>query len=512
MTAAVLMVQGTSSSAGKSLLVAGLCRLFADAGLAVAPFKAQNMSNNAFVTADGREIGRAQAVQAQAARTRPTVDMNPVLLKPEADHRSQVVVMGRPVARLDAAAYQQAKARIWDDVTAALDRLRAEYDVVVIEGAGSPAEINLKARDIANMRVALHARAPVLIVGDIDRGGVFAHLYGTYHLLDREEQELVKGFVINKLRGDPSLLSPGLEQIRALTGVPVVGVVPWIRALRLPEEDSVALERRREAGPRPGTIDVAVIRFPRIANFDDFDPLEAEPGVSLRYVDLPESLGSPDLLILPGTKATIADLAWLRERGLDASLERARGAGAAILGICGGYQVLGRRIEDPLGVESDSRSAAGLGWLDVETRFAEGKQTRQSEVVVMSGRGVLAGLEGTRLRGYEIHAGRTAGPAAPAVVVAGGEVLGAIDHDGRVVGCYLHGLFHDDRFRTAFLRNVAAMRGKAFEPAPAFDIGAEFDRLAAVLRSSLDLSTIFELIGRPELATVAAHSPAPGYG
>jgi adenosylcobyric acid synthase len=438
--------------------------------------------------------------------------MNPVLLKPEADHRSQVVVMGRPVARLDAAAYQQAKARIWDDVTAALARLRAEFDVVVIEGAGSPAEINLKARDISNMRIALHASAPVLIVGDIDRGGVFAHLYGTYHLLDADEQALVKGFVINRLRGDPSLLSAGLEEIRALTGVPVVGVVPWIRALRLPEEDSVALEQRREAEASPDTIDVAVVRFPRIANFDDFDPLEAEPGVSLRYVDSPERLGSPDLVVLPGTKATIADLSWLRERGLDAALERARRDGVAVLGICGGYQVLGHQIHDPLGVESDSGWAAGLGWLDVETRFAEGKQTRQSEVVVVGARGLLAGLEGERLRGYEIHAGRTAGPAESAFALSGGEVLGAIDHDGRVVGCYLHGLFHDDRFRAAFLRNVAAMRGKAFEPAPAFDIGAEFDRLAAVLRSSLDLSTIFELIGRPELATVAAHSPAPGYG
>lgn len=492
--ARVLMIQGTASSAGKSFLVAGLCRLFTQEGLRVAPFKSQNMSNNAFVTIEGHEIGRAQAVQAQAARAIPHVDMNPVLLKPEADHRSQVVVMGRPLATLPAAAYQEVKERIWGDVTAALARLRSTYDLVIIEGAGSPAEINLKARDIANMRVALHAGAPVLIAGDIDRGGVFAHLYGTHALLDPPEKALVKGFVINKLRGDPSLLEPGLTDIQRLTGVPVLGVVPWIRDHRLPEEDSVALDRRRDAaGPFAG-IDVAVIRFPRIANFDDFDPLEAEEHVRVRYVEDAAELGEPDLIVLPGTKATIADLAWMRARGLDSAIGRARHAGTAIVGICGGFQVLGHRIEDPRGFESSEPAAGGFGWLDVTTRFGEGKRTRQSRITVTAERELLAGCGGATLVGYEIHAGVTA-IETPAALLEDGSPAGAISPDGWVFGSYLHGLFHGDEFRRKLLANVAARRGKPYQPSPTHDGDAAFDRVADVLRSSLDVPRIFALVG-----------------
>ncbi|MCZ2110040.1 MAG: cobyric acid synthase [Dehalococcoidia bacterium] len=493
--AAVLMVQGTASSAGKSFLVAGLCRLLVQEGYRVAPFKSQNMSNNAAVTIEGDEIGRAQAVQAHAARVLPHVDMNPVLLKPEANHRSQVIVMGRPYATLNAAAYQEAKLRIWGDVTAALERLRAAYDVVVIEGAGSPAEINLKARDISNMRVALHAEAPVLLVGDIDRGGVFAHLYGTYHLLEPAEQALVKGFIINKLRGDPSLLEPGLVDIERLTTVPVLGVVPWVNDPQLPEEDSVALDRRRDGGGPFAGVDVAIVRFPRIANFDDFDALEAEADVRVRYVTRADALGEPDLVILPGTKATRDDLAWMRAQGLDAALAAARNRGAFVVGVCGGYQVLGERIDDPAGFEGEPGGTEGLGWLPLRTRFGEGKVTRQSAMTVDAARGLLEHAGGIQVEGYEIHAGETQmRPDAVAARLDDGTPIGAVDASGQVFGCYLHGLFASDAFRQAVLRHVATARGKRYEPTVQLGADAAFDRLADVLRSSLNLPAIFGLI------------------
>ncbi len=492
---AVLMVQGTASSVGKSLLVAGLCRVLLQEGYRVTPFKAQNMSNNAAVVPGGGEIGRAQAVQAMAARVLPRVEMNPVLLKPEGNRRSQVVVLGRARGTMSAAEYHEAKHDLWPLVAEALDTLRAEFDVVVAEGAGSPAEINLKDRDITNMRVARYANAPVLIVGDIDRGGVFAHLYGTFHLLEPEEQALVRGFIINKLRGDPSLLAPGPDQLEALTGVPVLGVVPWVRDLGLPEEDSVALDRRRDAaGPFPG-VDVAVVRLPRIANFDDFDPLEREADVRLRYVDSPASLGTPDLVILPGTKATGDDLAWLRAVGWPAALQRARDGGAFIVGICGGFQMLGAEIDDPLGVEGASGHVEGLRWLEVTTRFQPEKVTRLSTARVTAAAGVLAGCEGLELRGYEIHAGISAvSDELVAIRLLDGEAVGAMSRDGRVLGCYLHGLFANDALRQRLLTNIARARGKQYAPTELPDEDAAFDRLAAVLRASLDLRTIFRLI------------------
>ncbi len=486
----VLMVQGTASSAGKSLLVTGLCRLFARRGLRVAPFKAQNMSNNAAVVPGGGEIGRAQFVQALAARVLPRVEMNPVLLKPEGNLRSQVVVLGRPIGTLHAAAYQEAKARVWEDVTRALDTLRDDFELVIIEGAGSPAEINLKARDISNMRVARYASAPVLIVGDIDRGGVFAHLYGTYHLLEPEEQALVRGFVINKLRGDPALLEPGLAQIAELTGVPVVGVVPWIREPGIAEEDSVALDRRRdEHGPFRG-VDVAVIRLPRIANFDDFDPLEREPDVRVRYVDRPQQLGEPDLVVLPGTKATRDDLAWLRASGLAAAVAAARERGVPVIGICGGFQMLGERIADPDGVEGEPGSTDGLGWLACRTRFGRGKVTRQSRVVVVGGGPMLDGCGGLEVEGYEIHAGVTEIRSGTVARTAEGEPIGAVSDDGLVFGWYVHGGFRDGEFRARLLANVARLRGKPFAPGSDGDEDAAFERLADVLESSLNIERI----------------------
>jgi len=493
----VLMVQGTASSAGKSFLVAGLCRLFLQEGLQVAPFKAQNMSNNAAVTSEGHEIGRAQAVQAMAARLAPHVDMNPVLLKPEADHRSQVIVNGRPFARLAAAQYQDAKTQIWPEVTAALDRLRSEFDLVIIEGAGSPAEINLKARDISNMRVALYARAPVLITGDIDRGGVFAHLYGTFHLLEPEEQELVRGFIINRFRGDPSLLEPGLTDMEALTGVPVVGVVPWIHDHGLPEEDGVALERRTAQPRRPDAVEIAVIKLPRIANFDDFDPLAGEQDVSLRYVESPAELAGADIVILPGTKSTIDDLAWLRARGFATAIESARDAGAVVIGVCGGFQMLGTRIADPAGIESSAATVEGLGLLDVVTEFHQSKVTRQTPARVLPLPGPLGQAGGHEVTGYEIHAGITSiAPGALAVSGGDGRALGAAGPDGLVFGCYLHGLFANTAFRRGLLAGVAAGRGKQYRPADIADPDAGFDKVAAVLRSSLDLPRIFGLVGR----------------
>ena len=494
---AVLMMQGTTSSAGKSFLVAGLCRMFLEDGISVAPFKSQNMSNNAAVTAEGHEIGRAQAMQAQAAGLRPYVDMNPVLLKPEADHRSQVIVNGRPYGRFASREYQEVKQQIWGDVTAALERLRSDYELVVIEGAGSPAEINLKARDISNMKVALYAQAPVLIVGDIDRGGVFAHLYGTYHLLEQPEKELVKGFIINRIRGDASLLDSGLVDIERLTTVPVLGVVPWIRDHGLPEEDSVALDERRNRVAPQLAVDIAVIKLPRIANFDDFDPLEAEADAHVRYVENGRELGNPDLVIIPGSKSTIGDLEWLRAHGFEAAIREANANGALVVGICGGLQMLGGAIEDPEGVESSTPRADGLGMLAVATRFVPGKTTRLGGVQFGELPGPLAALSGTKASGYEIHAGASGvDPSVLAGASADGSPLAAVNDDGTVLGCYLHGMFQSPEVRQRLLTAVAQRRGKRYAPSEMGDADAGFSKVAGVLRSSLNLPAIYGLIGR----------------
>ena len=350
--AKVIMVQGTTSHAGKSMFATALCRIFAQEGLRVAPFKSQNMSLNSFVTPDGGEFGRAQAVQADAARVAPTVEMNPILLKPEAERRSQVVVMGKPLRVASAREYYEMKLELWPVVTAALDNLLSNYDMVVIEGAGSPAEINLKEHEIVNMRVALYAQAPVVLVGDIDRGGVFASLAGTMLLLEPEERALVKAIVINKFRGDPSLLDSGLEMILERTGVPVVGVVPYYTDIHVPEEDSLGIDPDEQSSAE-AVLDVAVIRLPHIANFDDFDPLRQEPGVRVRYVEGSDELGRPDLIVIPGTKTTVEDLLWLGENGIVEAVKQRRSEGVPVIGICGGYQMLGRRVLDPNGVESE---------------------------------------------------------------------------------------------------------------------------------------------------------------
>lgn len=479
---------GTTSDAGKSTIVAGLCRLLAREGVRVAPFKAQNMSLNSVVTPSGHEIGRAQGLQAFAAGIEPDVAMNPILLKPTGERTSQVVVMGRPVATMAAADYHDAKPALLPVVLDALRDLRDRFDVVLCEGAGSPTEINLLDRDIVNLRIAHEADLPAIVVGDINPGGVFAALYGTVALLPDHLRACVKGMVINKLRGDPALLGDGPAQLTDRLGIPVLGVIPWIDGTMLDAEDSLALDRQ-PAPPAPALadeIDVAVVRFPRISNFTDIDPLLVEPGVSVRYVTSAGALGRPDLVILPGSKATVSDLAWLRTTGL---ADAVTDSDAEILGICGGYQMLGRSIVD--GVEHDGPDpVAGLGLLDVSTAFGTGKVTRQRTGTAL----------GADVAGYQIHHGRVTPSAGndPFVVLDGPD-SSSIDgvRQGRVAGTTLHGLFDRDDFRSTYLQSVAARRGKRFEPAGVdFDAvrRAGLDTLADTLAAHLDIDRIVELI------------------
>ncbi len=499
--ARTLMVQGTASSVGKSWLVTALCRIFARRGMRVAPFKAQNMSNNAAVCPDGAEIGRAQALQARAAGVAPTAAMNPILLKPEADSRAQVVVMGRPWRTLHAGAYYRYKQELWPVVTQALDQLRREFDLVIIEGAGSPAELNLKAGDIVNMAVAQYAQAPVLLVGDINRGGIFAQLLGTLWLLPPEERALVRGFVVNQFRGDRSLFEEGVRILEARSGRPVLGVIPYLPDIILPAEDAASLPAAFPAAneeARVAPLDIVVVHLPRIANFDDFDPLRAEPGVRVRFVSSPEELGRPDAIIIPGTKSTIADLLWMRRVGLADAVRALAAAGRAVVGICGGYQMLGQVVCDPARVESDEAEVAGLGLLPVVTTFSPVKATFQARAHIRGGPGWLAPLAEQEVTGYEIHMGRSATRTPWLEIVArnGRPVRvpdGAISPDGRVWGCYLHGLFENDAFRRAWLADLWARRPV---PEPVGDtsgpdrVDVALDRLADAVEAALDVARI----------------------
>jgi adenosylcobyric acid synthase len=502
------MLQGTASGVGKSVLGAAFCRLFARAGYRVAPFKAQNMSLNAAVTADGGEIGRAQAAQAEAAGVEPTVDMNPILLKPEGDDRSQLVVRGRAVDRVRFRDYRAWQPRLAPVIAESLARLRATHDVLVIEGAGSPAELNLRDADLANMHVARLAGAAVLLVGDIDRGGVFAALLGTLGLLEPADRRRVAGLIVNRLRGDPGVLGPGLQQLRALAGVPVLGVVPWIDEWLVPSEDSLDLGAERGTDGPPPRVDVAVARLPRVANFDDFEWLGAEPGVRVRWVTGPAALAGADLIVLPGSKSTLADLAWLRERGLDRSIVAAARGAQPVLGVCGGYQMLGRALHDPHRVESEVGSAPGLGLLPVETTFARDKTTVRVRARATAAPGPFASAAGLTGEAYEIHAGVTrllaAGVARPfALVARGGEPAddadGAVDAAGTVTGTYLHGILADGAIRRAVLGWLARRSGRA----PLADWGraglrgARWDRLADIVAGSVDVPAVGTLIGRP---------------
>jgi adenosylcobyric acid synthase len=492
------MVVGTGSHAGKSVLAAGLCRIYARRGFRVAPFKAQNMALNSFVTPEGGELGRAQAYQARAAGIEPHVDMNPVLLKPSSQTGSQVIVLGQPVAHLSVREYHAYQAKVWPVVTAAFERLRAANDLVVIEGAGSPAEINLRDQDIVNMRVALHADCPVLLVGDIDRGGVFASLVGHMELFAPEERALVKGFVINKFRGDASLLDSGLAFLRERTGVPTLGVVPMLADWRGDEEDSLGIDDRLRRDDPQAAIQIAVVRLPFISNYTDFDALADEPDVNVRYVTAPSELGGAAAIVLPGTKSTIADLLWLRERGLGAAIATAAAAGVPVLGVCGGYQMLGRRILDPDHVESQGDEIEGLGLLDVVTTFAAAKRTVLVEGELLSD---ALGAEGTPLRGYEIHMGRSVAGVGVASLLrvrgADGQSHddGAVSVEGVVCGSYVHGLFDHPALRAAFLNRLRAALGLPPQASLVGAADADIDRLADHLEAHFDGPLLESIVG-----------------
>jgi len=503
-----LFIGGTGSDVGKSVIAAGICRLLYRRGLKVAPFKAQNMALNSAVTSEGGEIGRAQALQAAACGLEPHTDMNPVLLKPLSDIGSQVIVQGRPVGNMTVAQYHAFKPTAMARVEESFRRLARSHRVVVMEGAGSIAEINLKEHDLTNLRAADMADAPVLLVADIDRGGVFASLVGTVDLLEPRERERIAGFIINKFRGDPSLLKPGIDFLEERTGIPVLGVVPWID-LALPEEDSVALGKKT-AGVRQGmksdpeVLRIGVVRLPHIANFTDFDPLEREPGVELTYLTRPAQAAELHLLVLPGTKNTMGDLAWLHEEGWADAIRSLHDGGGLVIGICGGFQMLGKRVKDPHGVESDRHMEEGVGLLDIDTTLAPTKTTHQVEAGVLPS-AMNAGLvDAAPVSGYEIHMGETLRGAAvePLFRVlrrSGGAVDlsdGAVDAEGRVWGTYLHGLFDNPDLRGEWLdhcRERFALPPLVAGMAAGLD--EELDRLADHLARHLDLEAIMALIG-----------------
>ena len=483
-----IMLQGTMSNVGKSLLAAALCRIFRQDGYRVAPFKSQNMALNSFITASGGEMGRAQVVQAEAAGIAPDVRMNPILLKPTTDSGSQVIVNGRVLGNLRAMDYYARKRELLPAVMTAYESLASEYDVIVIEGAGSPAEINLKQGDFVNMGLAELVDAPVLLIGDIDRGGVFAQLYGTVALLEPEERARVKGTIVNKFRGDRSILAPGLEMLEQLCGVPVLGVVPYTH-VDVDDEDS--LTSRFTAQTARKLLDLAVIRLPYLSNFTDFSPFERYANVSLRYVTSVRELGQPDLIFLPGTKSTIADLVWLRESGLESAILQQAARGTLIFGVCGGYQMLGQRILDPDGVESTpGRELRGLGLLDMETVFQGDKIQRQTSGVFSGVPGVFSALNGLSYEGYEIHMGRSAAPK-PALVGT-----------GNVYGSYVHGLFDAPGVADAVLKALCDRRGLDASALGSFDLRAykeqQYDLLADAVRGSMDLAAVYRILHRQD--------------
>ena len=482
--ARTLMVQGTSSGAGKSLLTAGLCRIFARRGVRVLPFKAQNMSNNAAVCADGGEVGRAQALQARACGVAPSVSMNPILLKPLSDTRSEVIVLGRRDTALTAMPWMQRRDALWGVVRSALREVREGADLVLIEGAGSPAEINLP--DLVNMSVAEEADAPVLLVSDIDRGGAFASLYGTWALLPEADRGRIRGFILNKFRGDAALLDPAPRLLFERTGVPTLGVVPWT-PFDLPEEDAASLRDRGEGDE----IRIAAIRSPHLSNFDDLDPLATESGVVVRWTDQPESLDRATAIILPGTRNTTGDLRWLWETGLAAAIRARAAAGVPVVGLCGGYQMLGELVADPLGLEGGGE-VRGLGLLPLRTSMELDKTTRVTNGQWVYGSPPVASVGAVNVTGYEIHHGDTEiGPDASCLVEIEGRPGGAIR--GKVWGCYLHGLFANDELRRGWLRSLGAERRDDTSWEDRID--AELDRLADLLEASLDIAAIDRLIG-----------------
>lgn len=497
--AKAIMVQGTMSNVGKSLLAAGLCRIFKQDGYRTAPFKSQNMALNSYITEEGLEMGRAQVMQAEAAGIPPSVRMNPILLKPTNDVGSQVIVNGEVRGNMSARDYFRYKKELIPEIMEAYHSLSERYEILVIEGAGSPAEINLKQDDIVNMGMARLAKAPVLLVGDIDRGGVFAQLAGTMLLLEEDEKPFVRGLILNKFRGDRSILEPGIRMLEERCRVPVLGVTPWLD-IRVDDEDS--LSRRFERHPEAGQLDIAVIRLPRISNFTDFDPLELLPGVSLRYVGQLAQLGNPDLIILPGTKNTMSDLRWLRECGLEAAIKKKAAAGTLLLGICGGYQMLGETLEDPFGVEGGG-SLLGMGLLPVRTVF-----TRRKSRTRVSGRFLnlceaYASLNGISVDGYEIHMGETLATDEGSPVLELTDMVSGEDSlDGaareKVLGTYVHGLFDSQEVVQGFLQLLVRQKGLDMHAFSGMDYRAfketQYDLLADSLRRHLDMERIYRIL------------------
>ena len=481
-----IMIQGTMSNAGKSLLAAGLCRIFKQDGYRVAPFKSQNMALNSFITKTGAEMGRAQVVQAEAAGIEPDVRMNPILLKPTTDVGSQVIVNGQVQGNMRAMEYYRRKREFIPAVMEAYNSLAQEYDIIVIEGAGSPAEINLKATDIVNMGLAELVDAPVLLVGDIDRGGVFAQLYGTIALLEPQEQQRIKGTIVNKFRGDRAILQPGIDILEKICGVPVAGVIPYTH-VDIDDEDS--LSTRFHAGNGRKDIDIAVVKLPRISNFTDVSPLERFESVSVRYIERPDQLHQPDMILLPGTKSTIADLLWLRQSGLEAAICQQAARGCIVFGICGGYQMLGASVRDPLGVEAAGvTEIKGMGLLPMDTVFQGEKVQQQTSGVFGEIPGALHSLSGMKYTGYEIHMGRSQQQLAPLV------------NQGNVYGSYIHGIFDGAGIAQAVIGDLAARKGIDPGTLTVFDPERykqeQYDKLADAVRGGLDMDFVYKVLNR----------------
>ena len=503
-----IMLQGTSSHVGKSILTTALCRIFYQEGLSVVPFKAQNMALNSYVTKDGDEMGRAQVAQAEAAGLEPFVEMNPVLLKPTGNSCSQVILMGKPIGNMSAREYHKGYSlKAFDTVKEAIRRLEERFDMMVIEGAGSPAEVNLKANDIVNMRIAKYLNAPVLLVADIDRGGALASLVGTLELLEPDERDLVKGLVINKFRGDVTILQPALDFLEEKTGKPVLGVIPYLPDLGIDDEDSVSLDDKVVTEDKSNApIKIAVIQTPKISNFTDFDALSREDDVNLYYVKEGEEIGEVDLILLPGSKNTTEDMLYLRHSGMEEAIKKAHAKGTPIIGICGGYQMLGEKISDPYHTASDNDSVKGLGFLPMETIFAEKKLTSQVKAKCFKWHFMGESLEVDDLFGYEIHMGETCFTKEclnPFLITqrAGKDVEiaeGLINDEGNVMGAYIHGIFDNDKYRRGLI-NILRKR-KNLEPLPvSVNYAAAkqhaYNRLAQTVRENLDMEKLRQIIG-----------------
>lgn len=503
--AKTIMIQGTMSNAGKSLIAAGLCRIFKQAGYRVAPFKSQNMALNSYITEEGLEMGRAQVVQAEAAGIKPEAAMNPILLKPTNDSGSQVIVNGVSIGNMPAREYFAYKKKLIPEIAKAFEKLSREYDIIVIEGAGSPAEINLKQDDIVNMGMARMAGAPVLLVGDIDRGGVFAQLYGTVMLLEPEERALIGGLIVNKFRGDKTILDPGLAMIEEKLSIPVAGVVPYMD-VDLEDEDSLGDHLAGSRKTEGTAVEIAVIRMPRISNFTDFQVFSAMPEVQLRYVDRVSELGKPDLVILPGSKNTIEDLLWMRQNGLEAAVYKLEALKVPVFGICGGFQMLGKSISDPDQVESEAalEPVRGMGLLPLHTVFGREKtRTRVSGACISVG-GIFEGLSGMEVEGYEIHMGETAGAVPPLAYVMESQSdshLAKMDgcQRGNIYGTYIHGFFDEEGVAETIVKALMKRKGLSIEPDVSFPYQKykeeQYDRLAMLLRDSLDMERIYGIMG-----------------